>query len=148
MQKKTFRTLIIIALLVMPIVTSAQIGIGLAAGAHYAKENTSPMSKMSLSGQAGPIMIEAAAYVSLTRNINPGTMLGATVGYDINGLIPVAGYWYNLKSNDRKELNEWVYGGGLRWNKLIGPNGAGISAEVLYLSNNNIAASFGITYQF
>ncbi len=128
--------------------SQAQFDIGLAAGAHYSKQNTAPMSKLSLSGQAGPIVIEAAAYVPLTRNVEPGTMLGGTAGYDLNGFIPVAGCFYNLKSSDRKELNAVIYGGGLRWKKFVGPNGAGITAEALYLSNNNVTAAFGITYQF
>lgn len=142
--KKATATLLI---LFVPVMLSAQVEIGIAGGIHYSKENTAPMSKLSVSGQSGPVVIEAAIYNSLTRNIDPGTMFGGTVGYDLGHFIPVAGYFYNLKSNDRKKLNYNIYGGGLRWRKYINEN-AGITAEALYLSNKNIVASFGLTYQF
>lgn len=142
------KMLAIIIFILSSFVSHAQVNLGFALGAHYSKEKTVPMSKLSLSGQTGPVVIEVATYVSVTRNVEPGTMLGGTVGYRLNEFIPIAGYFYNLKSNDHKEMNSWIYGGGLRWKKFVGPNGAGISAEALYLSNNNLTASFGITYQF
>lgn len=139
---------VIIVFLLSSFTSGAQVNLGFALGAHYSKENTVPMSKLSLAGQVGHVIVEAASYLSLTRNVEPGTMLGGTVGYDLNGVIPVGGYFYNLKSNDHPEMNAWIYGGGLRWKKFVGPNGGGISAEVLYLSNNNITACFGMTFQF
>ena len=139
---------VIIVFLLSSFVSHAQVNLGFALGAHYSKANTAPMSKLSLSGQVGSVIAETALYVGLTRSVEPGILAGGTVGYDLNGFIPVGGYFYNLKSNDNKELNAWLYGGGLRWKKLVGPNGGGLSAEVMYLSNNNITACFGMTFQF
>lgn len=139
---------LVIIFMMIAMSANAQVDLGFALGAQYSKEKTAPVSKLSLSGQLNHVVAEAAMYVPLTRSVEPGVLLGGTIGYDINGFIPVGGYFYNLKSNDNKELNSWIYGGGLRWKKLVGPNGGGLSAEALYLSNNNITACFGITYQF
>lgn len=145
---QTINKFLFTLLILIPTLAGAQISIGFGVGAHYAPEKTAALGKLSITADVRGVVIQAAQYISLTRNIDPGSMFGGTIGYDINGFIPVAGYFYNLKSNDHKEMNSWIYGGGLRWKKFVGPNGGGISAEVLYLSNNNITACFGITYQF
>lgn len=136
-------------LTLMPVLSFGQtnINLNLGFGAHYSKENTSAMLKLSAGVQINRLHIEAAEYPAISRSIEPGALLGGTVGYEVvDNLTPVAGMFYKLKSTDLKQMNGVVYAGGMRWRRFMNDNAA-IFAEGLYITNSNIIAAFGITYQ-
>ncbi len=138
------------SLLLLPILATAQpkIDIGTGFGVHYSKAHTAPTSKLFISATVNRVLIEATDYIAIGRSIEPGKLLGGLVGYEAGEVIPIAGYFYNLKTSDHKEMNERLAGAGVRWKRYLGPNGGGILAETMYLSNGNVIATFGITFQF
>lgn len=84
------------------------------------------------------IVIDADASFAFNHSIKSNNLMAVKLGYDFAGLIvPQIGYFYNLKSNDYKELNYSAIGYSL---KIILPitkireNGSGFFVSAIYVN--------------
>ena len=141
-------------LLLLPVITQAQFYVDLGGGIHHSPLTTHhspvimPIIKISVGYQVSNIIAEAVMQPTLSRVVNSPNYFGGKIGYNIagSGLIPSAGYYFNLCNADNPENNGWYPGYSLKYQHAINDNG-GLYAEAMYINHSvSITAGFMISF--
>lgn len=136
---------ILIIFLFLPIASMAQVSLNFGVGG-MKKVNTYPIFKLSAQVQLKDFVVEAAEYPGISRDIASGKYIGGSVGYNIYGFIPSAGYFYCIHSTDEKSksMNGWHWKAGLKYQWMVNRR-AGLFAEGFYMDKSSGFVA-GISY--
>lgn len=153
------KKLIFLFLLTSPVISRAQAFFDMGAGVATFNQNIStesgktetnmlllPAVKISGGYQAGSIVLEGEIRPTVTKKQNSSTNLGAKVGYNFNGLIPAAGYYYNYCNSDNPENNTSGIGLSLKYIVQVNDKG-GVYFEGMYV-NKSYQLTAGFHVQF
>ena len=133
---KFFVILLIATLILAAIPTcKGQIKADFGAGLIY-KSELHPMAKISFGYELYKVNIETVFQPTISRDANTPLYTGIKAGYNINGLIPMIGYYYRYASGDDKRQNGWVgLGYSIKYVYLLGDQG-GLFAEAAYINES------------
>ena len=101
-----------------------------------------PVMKLAAGYEANNIQAQAVMSASLSRSVNTNNYFGIKAGYDIAGIIPSVGYYYDLRNGDDKSVNQYYPGISLKGVLPINERGG------IYLDGMYINKSFEITAGF
>lgn len=138
---------ILAVFLLAPFAVTAQVGLSFGIGG-ITNNHTYPIFKLGIHAQVKNIVFEAAEYPAISREVDAGKYLGGSIGYNIYGFIPSAGYYYCIHSSDEKlkSMNGWHWKAALKYKKDVTTN-AGFFAEAFYIDNHSGLVA-GISYDF
>lgn len=153
------KVIIILAFVLLYTAASAQVHIELGFGATHSTftsyddrkdemEVTTvlPAFKLAVGYQFRNLIVEVSEQPTISAIPNHPNLLGAKAGYNINGLVPFVGYYWNLASSDNEKFNSWNIGYGLKYQYMIKEN-AGLFAEASYI-NKSTSITAGMHYEF
>lgn len=143
------KNLILISILLIPIISFSQLNTSAAIG--YDTHGR-PMAQWGFGIEAGQFNVSGQIRPSLTRSVFAHNYLGASIGFNIFNpgtaylkalsIIPSVGYFYDLKSQDKTNLNKYYWSAGIKTIKMLKEE-AGLFIETIYI-NHSVQASFGM----
>ena len=124
----------------------AQLKADIGLGMNYNKE-LRPMAKIGFGYELKKVVTEFVFQPTISRQSNPDTYFGVKAGYNISGLIPTIGYYYDYRSADDKEQNKWAgVGYSLKYVYLLGEQG-GLFLEGMHVNKSTqVIAGFYIAF--
>ena len=138
-MKKLFIFLLIIMLTTA---TTAQARTNIGAG--WNLDSNVPVVAMNLSYESKKIVFEGVFNPTATRRVNGTNYTGFRLGYNIAGVIPSVGYYYNFYNSDqKKEFNKWRVGYSVKVARIINEDG-GIFLNGLYSNSVQLTIGFFI----
>lgn len=102
------KTIILAAFILAASTSFSQFNLNLGAGMNTTIKK--PAAELSVGYDAKLIFVQAGFLANMARDIQAGAVFNARMGHTVRisetfSLQPSAGYAYNLRSNERKELN-------------------------------------------
>lgn len=145
------KKLFILLIAFIPIISFSQVNTGMALG--YDTHGRA-VAALSVGATIGKILeIQGEVRPSLSRSAFAHNYIGGRIGLnlinsDLDGLsiIPGAGYFYDLKSQDKPDLNKYYWGAFLKSIIMVTENG-GLFVDAMYI-NKSVQASIGIHFKF
>jgi hypothetical protein len=124
---------LLIILLLLPLVTHAQLNVTLGAGTDFKNS----VANMGLGYETNNMIMEASISPSITRNVNTHNYMGIAAGYHVGPFIPAIGYYYDHVSSDKTDLNKYYVGYSIKAVKEINDNG-GVYLSGMYINNQTL----------
>lgn len=112
------KKLTIILILLIPLLSKGQVFTSIAVGYDF---KGAPIGNWAIGYNKNLVNFAAEMRPSLTRKVETNNYFGMRLGFNLinpdeDGLsiIPSVGYYYNKRSNDKRQLNNWAAGYSLK----------------------------------
>lgn len=131
----------VILILLLPCISFAQLNTGIAAG--YDTHGRAIANWYVGATISKIIEVTGEIRPSLTRSVFAHNYIGSKIGLNLTSpdhaglrIIPAIGYYYDLKSQDKTNLNKYYWAASLKTVMQINDSGNGLFLEGLYIGKS------------